>query len=419
MAASPSIALAYGFLGSNLGDVAITKGALALLRAAGARGQVKVISRGLNTRLTRGSWNRVVASDPDIVFHAWDHTFAPFRSESPPGIDFIEALLDSPHVRAEILKAAGLQGIERLYYSGGENLFSYGTAHDEWNLFGRLSVILAAQAEGVRTGFLPCTFGPFESEVSRHLIARAVEGADFVLARDLRSLGQLPPAAQASPGADCAFFTPDAVSTATPPSRWGKRIAMVPRIEGTGLRLGPDRSQAYMAGLGEKGIEQSGAFQLYLDIGRRILSAGRYIRLLTQCDADVELNRALFNALKPLAKLENQVSLTRPGSLMGYHRILASCGGVVTSRLHTAIFALQNGVVPIALYYDAHGHKTPGVFEVFGLGEFCMPAQDFTLDMLMPLIARARSRAAEARVTIDAVRTQTIQTVSRYGGLAD
>ena len=103
------IALAYGFLGSNLGDVAITKGALALLREAGAQGTIKVISRGLNTRLTRGSWERVLNYDSDIVAHAWDHTLGCFRSPEAPTEAFVRALIDAGGEAAD----TGIGGPER------------------------------------------------------------------------------------------------------------------------------------------------------------------------------------------------------------------------------------------------------------------------------------------------------------------
>ena len=406
------IALAYGFLGSNLGDVAITTGALALLREAGAQGTIKVISRGLNTRLTRGSWERVLNYDSDIVAHAWDHTLGCFRSSEAPTEAFVRALIDTPEVRRQILESAGLNDVERVYYSGGENLYSYGGARDDWNLLGRLVPILAARAEGLRTGFLPCTFGPFDSEMSRSLITEAVSGADFVMARDARSRDQLPAPVEATPGADCAFFTPSAMDSQSPPSRWGKRIAMVPRLEGTGLRLGPEASRAY---LDTVEISDSSAFKLYYSIGRRLLASGRFIRLLTQCDADVKLNQALFKALEPHAESDNQLKLTRPANLKAYHRILATCGSVVTSRLHTAIFALQNGVVPLALYYETHGHKTPGVLSLLDIERFCLPAESFTADMLLPLLSEARRSGEEAAASLQALRAGTVETV-RAGG---
>lgn len=419
MAAPPSVGLAYGFLGSNLGDVAITKGALALLRASGVRGTIRVIGRSLNTKLTRTSWKRVTASDDDIVFHGWDHTFSSLRGETPPSLELFRMLLQTPQARASILDAAGLKGADSVYYSGGENLFSWGTANDDWNMFGRLAPILAAQREGLNTGFLPCTFGPFQSEASRRLIDWALSSADFVMARDLRSPALLPTPLSLQTGADCAFFTPDVAGSASAPTRWNKRIALVPRLEGAGLRLGPDRSQAYLATLAEQGIEESSAFQLYLEIGRRLLSGGRYVRILTQCDADVALNRALYEALKPHAIADNQVNLTRPANLMAYHRVLASCGGVVTSRLHTAIFAMQNDVTPIGLYYDTHGHKTPGVFEMFGLDEFCLAASEFNPDQLFPMLAKSRAASAGLRATLDGVRERTIEIVRRGRGFED
>lgn len=396
-------ALYYGFFGSNVGDLAVTRGAITLLRDHLGLDQGVLVSPPLN-RMQRAGWKGSQPIAPGLALRHWDPALLTLASEAPPTLPLVDALLTGPILHA-IAAASGVLNAERAFYLGGEHLFSDGSPIADWLLLGRLLPLLAAQKLGRDVRTLPTTYGPFGSPFSEDLFQRFRAGLSRpLLCRDERSREAA--GGDARLGLDPAFFLPTS-SRARKPSRHAPlRVGMVMRLNGFGLRLGAVASKASLGTIREGGVLQTEAGRAAREIISAALDAGHEVTVFVQCLADRELAHALKG-------WDDRVRLIQPSSLAQYIREISFMDLVFTSRFHSAIFALMVGATPAGLYFAEHGHKMPGLFQQFGLDELVtrLDADSVGGEVFDRAVRQVRARAGAPAPWAERLATLKAQTV--------
>lgn len=396
-----------------MGDLAVTRGAVALIRAAGGGDELTVVAPPLKPG-QRAGWRGTATRASGLSLREWDPSLPTLRGEQAPSVELFDDLLDSPRLRAALREAAGVAGARHVYYGGGEHLFARGDPGEDWSIAGRLLPLLAAHRDGARVLCLPTTFGPLETPLARELVSRLGGAASVLLARDAGSLRELTGLGlEAEAGADPAFFLPVTERARPLFRRSPMRVALVMRLESTGLRAGAARSRTALARLRRDGFGNSSAYRAFLALGRGLLAAGHEIRVLVQSDSDREPARAL------VAELDagERVQLMQPRGLPQYVRALSFCPAVVTARFHSAIFGLLTGAVPIGMHFAGHGPKLPGLLELLGAPELLVGADDdggheAALEALERERAERPGLGAELADRAEALRASTLSRVA-------
>jgi polysaccharide pyruvyl transferase WcaK-like protein len=385
-----------------------------LIAAAGGGRELAIVAPPLKPG-QRAGWRGTVKRAPGLTLHEWDPALPTLRSDgAAPSIELVDDLLGTPRVAEALRAAAGVAGAPRVYYGGGEHLFARGDPGEDWAVAGRLLPLLAAHRAGARVMCLPATFGPLESPFARELVSRFAAASSVLLARDTVSLRELAGLGiQAAAGADPALFLPMSARARPLFRSEPLRVALVMRLESTGLRAGAPRSRAVLRQLRRDGWQASAAYRAFLGLGRDLLAAGHEVRVLVQAGADRDPARAL---VAELGGEGEQLQLVEPGSLDQYVRALSFCQAVLTARFHSAIFALLCGSVPIGLHFKGHGPKLPGLLELIGEPGLAIACDDGGHEGVVEALERARADrprlGAELAGRADELRAATLERVA-------
>jgi polysaccharide pyruvyl transferase WcaK-like protein len=407
-------AFLYGFLGTNVGDVALTQGAIGLLRAAGMRGPATFVVPAL-TQPVRDAWRTITRDDAMLSIHEWDLRLSALRNEQPPSIETLDDIIKSDELTTSILRSSGAWGAECLFYTGGEHLFSYGNSCDDWALFGRLLPYLLSGRRGKPIIVLPSTFGPFKSDFSRKLLTRFLHYCSVVGARDLTSAAFIEELGLPRPrfALDPAFFIDCGVKghcAATTPV-----ANIVMRLEGSGLRVGAHLTKKKTEVFAATRYRTSCAFQLYRNLAAELAHQGTKIRVFIQCHADAAAARALHQEItKNFPSAEAQ--LIAPSNPIEFVASLSGASVTLTSRVHAAIFSLLAGCPPIGLYFREHGHKMPGMFEGLGCADMCFDATADFAHLADRVVATIESRDVYERALpkLHNLKDETLRYYSSY-----
>jgi polysaccharide pyruvyl transferase WcaK-like protein len=396
-------AFLYGFFSSNIGDLAVTEGAVALVRSAGMADPATIVTPLMSTT-GRKAWKRIEPRLPFARLKEWDINLSFFRGESRPSMAILDEILSSSQLSASILASAGIDDAELLIFAGGEHLFSNGDVAQDWNILGRLLPFLAGAQAGKRLIVLPSTFGPFRSDFSRAVVSRFIEKCSKVSVRDLASstfltdLGCPPPEFALDP----AFFIETEIAAPRPYS--SKAINLVMRLDGFGLRVGKDHSNERIEYLKREGMMQSQSYRIYWQIASEFLRRRIPVRIFVQCRADDAPSKTLLADLKS-AFGDSYLELIAPDTPANFINELQQGRLTVTSRLHSAIFSTMTGVPVLAIYFPEHGHKIPGLFGALDLPELCLDGT--TLDPAV--IAKRAAAGWEAE---SGIRTHPLEKVA-------
>lgn len=363
--------IGYAFLGSNVGDQAIIAGTLAYLRNAGVDDDISVLSNTTNAR-SRAIFAGIGGRQFNAALKQWDTKVSLFNSRVPPVPDLLDEVLNSKVFIQSIFDAAGFSG-DQSYIAPGEVLFSREDGSADWQLFGYLLPFLAAAKMGVKVDILPATYGPFETSFSQKLIKLALSMFRKSYSRD--GYADLIPngfSETISDGLDMAYHLPyfegDRIGSTTAIS---KSIVIVPRLETFGLRYGPVMSNAFMKNSKTNKFSESTSLNFYVSLITKLMKDPQVnITILTQSNNDWGLNQAIIRTLLATDADNSKLRVLEISSLRIYLDRISRADVVITSRIHSAIFASAQGIPVIAAVTNGHGHKSPNMMAQIGLGDF-------------------------------------------------
>src|SRR5690606_13012373 len=157
--------------------------------------------------------------------------------------------------------------------------------------------------------------------------------------------------------------------------------ALVMRSESWGIR----KARAERTAPTAETVRDTDAYRFARAFSEAWLAAPeRGLVVHVQLDADAVLAETLAADLTE----PGRVSVVRPLDIGDYLARLAEADVVVSSRFHAIILGLVAGTPGWGVYFDQHGHKMPGLFELLGTPERCQRL--------------ARGNAAEAGAAIAA-----------------
>ena len=358
------IALFYGHMASNIGDLAINQGEAALLKQVFPEAALHVVVFG------PAKHDLAFAARSSFSEHV-NVSFSHFVAEDRKAVDY----QNYPYL---FLKDCGAGDADLIALASGEHFFRYAKEENTRNLFWRMLPLFSAKASDKACVVLPSTFGPFEEDDSSNAVSSLVSLADTLAVRDRLSAKLLkteigcpsPPELL-----DPAFFIsplPPVSRSGVAESRAADVLGLIMRSEGWGIRLSAHERKEQTASFQEDGYRSSRAYRFSTALCQAYLSRqGTRVRLFVQTEADRALATRVRHALAELG-YEKRIELYRPTSVDDYVEQLARVDHVVASRFHAIILALAVGRPVFGVYFDAHGHKMPGLFDLLGLQQNCI-----------------------------------------------
>lgn len=363
------IAMVFAHVASNIGDLAINRGQVLMLRRAFPEAELRAVY--LNARQSAFLHEARASLDVD----------RPVPTTMFASSGFLALAYASDPAR--FLEDAGIADADLVVLSAGEHLFHYQHGENLRNLYWRSLPALAAKAAGKRCLLMPSTLGPFEDRDSVGLVRSLLDLVDAWAVRDARSgpLLRSTLGLEAEPPVllDPAFFLEPPVRAAK--SGQERVAALVMRSESWGIR----KARAERTAPTAETVRDTDAYRFARAFSEAWLAAPeRRLHIHVQTDADAVLAETLA---ADLAQPE-RVSVVRPLDIGDYLARLAEADVVVSSRFHAIILGLVAGTPGWGVYFDQHGHKMPGLFELLGTPERCQRL--------------ARGNAAEAGAAIAA-----------------
>lgn len=345
------IALLYGHVASNIGDLAINSGTVNLLRSACPGVNIDVVLIEADASEFLGAAKSSFDDQGDIRF-----TYLKTHGEKAP------LYLRSPET---FFAEAGVSDADVVLLSAGEHFFAYQHEENAKSLFWRTFPAYAAKLAGKKCIQLPCTLGPFETDRSSALLSSLLGLTDALAVRDARSLQLLKTryATEKPLLLDPAFFLHSPVAAQQAQKKHGA-TALVMRSEGWGIRLSNASRKEQTERFKASGYEASKAFTFSLEFASRLLNTtDEVLRIFVQTTADQELADELGRRLPEFLE-SGRLTIERPYSVQDYLSRLAVVDRVVSNRFHALILGMVVGRQTHGLYFDVHGHKIPGLFNL-------------------------------------------------------
>lgn len=352
------IAVFYGHVASNLGDLAINVGELIALKRAYPEAEVKFVALHVNqgpaydhaqaetTRIGEASWS--------IYRTSFHHALA---------------YLSNP---AQFLRDCDMDDVDLVVLASGEHLFAYESNRNTRALYWRSLPALAAKAAGKRCLLMPSTFGPYETAASRRWMNALFNILDGYAVREagsahllrevfgLRALQLTDPAFFIEPERqrDLSKTEFNVLGLAMRAEDWGIRLAKEQRVDTH------DAAQAR-----EFGVQ---AFEFAVAAANEFFDKkpDGQVRVFVQTTADQQLAERLFEQMRGQGR-EGQVQVVIPETIADYLDALTGVDGLIATRFHALIMGLITHVPVYGVYFPVHGHKIPGLFSWLGLESSC------------------------------------------------
>jgi len=411
------IGIVYGHISSNYGDIAINYGTAAMLRRLAPAASVHVVLLNLpesQLAAAEGAFKGI----EDISFRILQT-----RDKMRTGIssDYSNLALATEYVLdpARFIADAGLTGCDVVLYNSGEYVFAYQDRGNPVDLVWRVLPALAAKAAGMRFISLPSTFGPFESPSLAPMLRAFFSLNDAFAVRESTSaeivakfLGGPPLRVLLDP----SFF----MSTPQPSAPDDEAIlGLVMRLDGFGLRAGTFYEPGkYLTAYGEEGFNASTSFKFAIAAARSFLDrvGGKVHLIIASYRADHDLTQAIAQALTEQG-YGDRLRVVQPASVSEYQEELARTSFIVASRFHACILGLLLGRPVMGVYFNEHGHKMPGLFNMLGVPDYCgnlsKTSPESFAESVVPLFLKREQAFAEMPERLHTMQEETIEWLKR------
>ncbi|MFQ3787566.1 polysaccharide pyruvyl transferase family protein [Halomonas sp. A29] len=352
------IAVFYGHSASNIGDLAINLGQLAIFEECFPDAQIHVVFlNASSSQFLAESKDSFVSKKPVIFSHLETADY-----------ELVSKILESPRF---LFSHLNIEDVDAVWVSSGEHLFEYRSLENSHSIFWRTYPLFAAKALNKFAGILPSTYGPYEDEGTKNFIKMLLQYIDFVGVRESASqelvkneLGCEFPILALDP----AFFID------TLPYQSNEKtnnVSIIMRSEGWGIRLSKQERTATTQSFRKLSYKNSKSYEISVNLIQKLAGDfNKTITLFVQTSADKELSEAIINNFKGTS-IHGQIKIVRPESVQDYLALLSQTDHIITSRFHAAIlgFILKKKVD--AVYFESHGHKMPGLFDFLGVSSCC------------------------------------------------
>ncbi len=381
-----NISIFFGHVASNVGDLAINKGQMALFRESFPDAAINIVLFGNKS----GKYVSDALLSLGGVFSNI-HVFIPSESK-------MKDYLLNPTI---FLDHCCAQNADLIVIASGEYLFSYIENKNMKALFWRTLPILAAKIAGKQSVLLPSTFGPFEKVGSNFIktIFDLVDNFSFRDSSSAKYFSELT-STDSVPLLDPAFFINGNVDEMSLGENEyvapDGHLAISMRSEGWGIRLSPQEKNEKTSLFKADKYISSRAYQFTKHLCHNYLmqNSGAII-IYIQTIADRELAEFVFSAIVEDGGSAERIKIYSPTSIDNYLKNLSLARYVVASRFHAIILALVVQRPVCGVYFDAHGHKMPGLFELIKAPEKCFNLSDLSPDNVADEILNALLKPQE------------------------
>lgn len=352
------VAIFYGHVASNIGDLAINSGELLAIRSVFPKAAVKFIalhvSEGPKFEQAKAEISAIGEADWFVYRTSFRH------------------IIDYQTDPNRFLVDCGVDDYDLILLASGEHLFSYNEQHNSRSLYWRTLPAFAAKSSGKPCLMFPSTFGPFETSISKAWMSHYLTLIGNVAVREADSRAYLTNEFNVDTSLlpDPAFFLQPQINksfSCTAIDTLG--IAM--RAEDWGIRVPDDkRNDATKQKTSVAPVAASFTTELI-----RIFLAERpnaQVKIFVQTEAD----RGLAELVCEQISLSQKVTVVEPTSIADYFSVLAGVDALVASRFHAIIMGLKVGLPVRGVYFSAHGHKMPGLFSLLDIPDACAEISD-------------------------------------------
>lgn len=348
------IAVFYGHVASNLGDLAINVGELIALKRAYPGAEVKFVALHVSEGPT---YDNALAETACAGESTWSIYRTSFRH--------VLTYLSNP---GQVLLDCGMDDVDLIVLASGEHLFAYADNPNTRALYWRTLPALAAKAAGKRCVLFPSTFGPYETEQSRRWMQALFTIVDGYAVRESSSGHLLSEVfgLQAQHFPDPAFFIEPARRRDLGKTEFSV-LGLAMRAEDWGIRLSKER-RADSLDSTQATDDSAQALEFAVAAVSTFLAQkpDGQVRVFVQTTADQQLADRLYEQIHEQG-LEAQVKVIKPETIADYLEELANVDGLIASRFHALIMGLITHVPVYGVYFSVHGHKIPGLFSWLGL----------------------------------------------------
>lgn len=348
------IAVYYGHVAGNLGDLAINVGELSALKTAFPIAEITFVA----FHVKEGPTYELAKAETSLV---GDSKWQIYRTSFKHALDYLA-------VPTRFFEDCGVKDCDLVVLASGEHLFAYQENQNIRSLYWRTLPALAAKLAGKQCIQFPSTFGPFETKESHQLVENILRTADAYAARDAYSVEYLKDqfGLDAPLLPDPAFFIkPKKLRSLGAPESGVLGLAM--RAEDWGIRLSKDQRED-VHDPGESMVAGKSAIAFSVAIIEAYLKRkpqGK-VHVFVQTDADESL--ALQLQKKFITEGRQQVIIIlKPRIITEYLECLSGIDGLVASRFHALILSLLVQTPVFGVFFPAHGHKIPGLFSWLGI----------------------------------------------------
>lgn len=361
------VSLFFGHVASNIGDLAINSGTIELIKEL-------IPSCKINVILINAKKSQFL----DFAKPSFGCTGETYFNHININIGLIKRCLTQPK---HILTELGIEDTQLLLLASGEHFFRYESGENSESLFWRLLPVVASHHAKIPCVLLPSTLGPFEGGISQQLPHALLNLTQANAARDLHSkkvvesfpnLGEIPLCA------DPAFFVKCPKN-----STFGKNVTgLVLRSEGWGIRLDKGTRTKFAAKFKGEAYTLTKAYKVGIALAQKILlDPEARIKLFVQTTADQQLANSIFENLSSNG-LGDRVEISRPNSIQEYLEQMSVMTRVIASRFHALVLGMVVKKPIYGLYFDSHGHKIPGLFEMLEKSTHCFQMSQFNSDII-------------------------------------
>ena len=398
------IGLTYGHVASNIGDICINQGIVNILEQIDSQIELYVIIRNPNKVYLESS----IESFNSNISIEFKYLQTPKNEQE--NIDILNYYISKPE---EFLKDTGLTDVDVILNNSGEFIFAYKN-DPRTDLLWRLLPLLAAKKVGKKFVTFPSTLGPFDDYTSTKLINEFLIKQDRFFVRETASKKITENLIQqkVTELLDPAFFIKEKSS-----KKNTEEFSFIMRLDDFGLRIGGRESSTNYRQFKETGFEETLAFKFTYRTIKKIIAEYNHpkIRIFIQTRYDEDLAYKLKDKLIS-EKYDDIVTIEKPISIEDYIDKLSTSSYVISSRFHGCILALLANTMPMGVYFESHGHKIPGLYNMLNIDEYCELINDDNIDIavnttLAKFIDRERA-LDEAKTNISSYKDKTIKSLA-------
>lgn len=377
------VSVFYGHIASNIGDLAINTGTIDLVRNAFPQAQIEFVL--LNARKSKFLEMGLSSFGEGVSLHYFDR----HSSRMKP-------YLTEP---ATFFEDCGIGRPEAVLLAAGEHLFDYGNGENFMSLFWRTLPAYAAASIGIPCVQLPATYGPFSGSISADLADAMPRVLTAAAARDSRSYALMTQVAPEHPlplHLDPAFHIelPDALVERP---RASGVVGFAMRSDGWGIRFADDARKLLTEQFRADGYTSSRSYQISKSLLDHVLNeSDDRVRIFVQTFADEELAQHLMQA----SGAGDRIELCAPKTVHDYIDALGQLDRVYTSRFHAVILALLAGTPAYAVYFESHGQKMPGLFDMLGWPRACANGSALAPESIRRLFASEQKQEDTALASV-------------------